>query len=98
MSRQLQLVQKNALHLNKLIQQVIGFDHLDASLNNTLILSQLEIVEFCKGIFSVYEDGFRQKRQKVEFISDVESLNIDADVVKLESVVNNLLSNSYNFV
>lgn len=97
LARQLQLVQKNALHLNKLIQQVIGFDHLDASLNNTLILSQLEIVEFCKGIFSVYEDGFRQKRQTVEFISDVESLNIDADVVKLESVVNNLLSNAMKY-
>ncbi|MDP4225114.1 MAG: two-component regulator propeller domain-containing protein, partial [Bacteroidota bacterium] len=97
LKKQLNLVRKNALHLNSLIQQVIGFERLDGSPANTLILSQVEFVEFCRGIFSIYQDAFRTKNIQANFIPKVKILNLNIDVVKFESIINNLLSNACKY-
>jgi signal transduction histidine kinase/ligand-binding sensor domain-containing protein/CheY-like chemotaxis protein/AraC-like DNA-binding protein len=95
--KQLKLIQKNALHLNSLIQQVIGFERQDGDISGTLILSHIEFVEFCKGIFSVYDEGLRLKNIDAVFKTDIQQLNLDVDVVKMESVLNNLLSNALKY-
>jgi len=97
LKKQLSLIQQNALRLNALIQQIIGFERIDSSTRNNLIFSHIEFVEFVGGIFSVYEDAFRAKNLKATFHSNVENLLVDMDVLKIESVLNNLISNAIKF-
>lgn len=97
LKKQLSLIQQNALRLNALIQQVIGFERIDGSTRNNLIFSHIDFIEFAQGLFSVYEDTFRTKGLKATFNSNVESLLVDIDVLKMESVLNNLISNAIKF-
>ena len=97
LKKQLSLIQQNALRLNALIQQVIGFERSDDSIKKSLILSHVEFIEFAKGIFSVYEEAFRAKNIQSGFISNSESLLVNIDVLKIESVLNNLISNALKF-
>jgi len=97
LKKQLSLIQQNALRLNALIQQVIGFERLDDSSKNSLIFSHVEFKEFTEGIFSVYEEAFLSKNLKANFKSNVESLLVNIDVLKIESVLNNLISNALKF-
>lgn len=97
LKKQLSLIQQNALYLNALIQQLIGFERSDNGARTSLILSQMEFVEFAEGIFSVYEDAFKAKHLHVSFKSDVDNLIVNVDVLKMESILNNLISNAIKF-
>lgn len=95
--KQLGLIQQNALRLNGLIQQVIGFERVDDSVNKNMILSPVEFIEFTAGIFTVYESAFQAKGLEANFKSNVENLLVNIDVLKMESVLNNLISNALKF-
>ena len=95
--KQFSLIQQNALRLNALIQQVIGFERTDNATKTSLILSQVEFIEFAGSIFSVYEEAFRVKNLRASFKTDIERLLVNIDVLKMESVLNNLISNSLKF-
>jgi signal transduction histidine kinase/ligand-binding sensor domain-containing protein/DNA-binding response OmpR family regulator len=97
LKKQLNAIQQNAFRLNTLIQQVIGFERFDGSSNSMLIPSQVEFIEFAKGIFSVYEEAFRTKHLTSDFVTDEDWVLVNMDVLKMESVLNNLISNAYKF-
>ena len=97
LKKQLTLIQQNALRLNALIQQVISFERFDGSMNNTLIVSQVEFIEFARGIFSVYEEAFSRKNLTASFIVEMDTVLVTVDVLKMESVLNNLISNAIKF-
>lgn len=97
LKKQLSLVQQNAIRLNALIQQVIGFERFDGSASNSLILSHIEFVEFAKGIFSIYEEAFREKEINSQFFTDSEEIFVEMDVLKMESILNNIISNAYKY-
>ncbi|MFA5046570.1 MAG: two-component regulator propeller domain-containing protein, partial [Paludibacter sp.] len=97
LKKQLNQIQQNALRLNALIQQVISFERFDGSMNNTLIISQVEFIEFARGIFSVYEEAFSRKNLTASFITEMEAVLVTVDVLKMESVLNNLISNALKF-
>ncbi len=97
LKKQLDLIQQNALRLNALIQQVIGFERFDGSADSTLILSQVEFIEFARGVFSVFEDAFTAKRLNARFLPEMESFWVKIDVVKMESVLNNVISNACKY-
>lgn len=97
LKKQLELIQQNALRLNGLIQQVIGFERVDESVSKNKILSHVEFIEFTAGIFSVYENAFQAKGIDASFKTNVENLLVNIDVLKMESVLNNLISNSLKF-
>jgi signal transduction histidine kinase/DNA-binding response OmpR family regulator/ligand-binding sensor domain-containing protein len=94
----LQTIQKNVMKLNALIVQIINFkDTTSQSSNNTL--SRLEAVEFVRSIISIYQETCQSKGLSIEFKTELEkeSVYINADPLKLESIINNLLSNAYKF-
>ncbi|HEY5592541.1 MAG TPA: two-component regulator propeller domain-containing protein [Paludibacter sp.] len=97
LKKQLSLIQQNALRLNALIQQVIGFERFDGSVNANLILSHVEFIEFVRSIFSVYDEAFKSKKLTAEFITGLDAVLVNIDVLKMESVLNNLISNAYKF-
>lgn len=92
--KQLEIVQKSALKLNSLIRQIIDFNRSDDT-NSGLILSKVEFVEFAHSLFLVYEENYRNLT--FSFTSDKDKIYINIDVLKVEAVLNNLLSNACKY-
>jgi signal transduction histidine kinase/AraC-like DNA-binding protein len=94
--KQLETVQRNALKLNSLIRQVLDFNKTDENLSSNIILSKVEFVEFAKSLFSVYEDTYKENLV-FSFSSNKDSIYLTVDVLKIESVLNNLVSNACKY-
>lgn len=93
--RNLETVYDNAVRLNNMIHRTLELQHLEDNDENLLILSTFDVVEFCKGVFEVFKENNAQK--KFIFHSECPQLLIEADAVKFESVITNLLSNACKY-
>lgn len=95
LSRRLDTVYNAALRLNTLIHRTVELNRLETGEDNMLILSRIEAVEFCRSIVDNYIEAFPDKH--FVFTSSAPEAYIEADAVKLESVLNNLLSNACKY-
>lgn len=93
--KSLETVYDNAVRLNNMIHRTLELQHLEDNDENLLILSTFDVVEFCKGVFEVFKENNSQK--KFIFHSSCPQLLIEADAVKFESVITNLLSNACKY-
>lgn len=91
----LQGVYDNAVKLNNMIHRTLELQRLEDSGEDLLILSKLDVVEFCRGVFDVFKDN--NPNRKFLFHSSCDQLVIEADAVKLESILTNLLSNACKY-
>lgn len=93
--KNLQTVYDNAVKINNMIQKSIELQNLEDAEESILIMSRIEVVEFCKSIF----EDFKENNPSRIFIfhSDSKDVFIEADVVKFESVITNLLSNACKY-
>ena len=91
----LDLIYNNAIKLNNLIHRTLELKQIDSSNENLLILSTFDIVEFCKSIFNAFKTNNVAK--KFVFHTEISQAFIEADVVKMESVISNLLSNACKY-
>lgn len=91
----LESVYDNAVRLNNMIHRTIELNHLDDDEEDMLILSTFDAVEFCKGVFETFEESHPEKR--FIFHTECQQLLIEADAVKFESVITNLLSNACKY-
>lgn len=91
----LETVYDNAVRLNNMIHRTLELQHLEDTEEDLLILSIFDVVEFCKGVFEV----FRENNPHKNFIFHTSSsqILIEADAVKFESVITNLLSNACKY-
>lgn len=92
----LQTVQQNTMRLSTLVHQIIDLRNTDI-LHNELFLSKLEIVEFIRTISNMFTETCERKGITLHFHSNVEQLYLQADILKMESIINNLLSNACKF-
>lgn len=93
--KSLETVYDNAMRLNTMIHRTLELQHIEDNNENLLILSTFDAVEFCKGVFEVFKENNAQK--KFIFHSSCPRLFIEADAVKFESVITNLLSNACKY-
>lgn len=93
--RNLETVYDNAVRLNNMIHRTLELQHMEDNDENLLILSTFDVVDFCKGVFEVFKENNSQK--KFIFHSECPQLLIEADAVKFESVITNLLSNACKY-
>lgn len=93
------MMQQNAMKLNSLVQQAIDFYRDNSQIPIGLILSYVELVEFAKCILSTHEENMRVKGAKRDFFfnSNTDKLYVNVDVLKIESILNNLLSNACKY-
>lgn len=91
----LEIVYDNAVRLNNMIHRTLELQHLEDDDNDLLILSTIDAVEFCKGVFEVFKENNPQKN--FVFHASFLQLLIEADAVKFESVITNLLSNACKY-
>lgn len=93
--RNLETVYDNAVRLNNMIHRTLELQQLEDKDENLLILSVFDVVEFCKGVFEVFKENNPQKN--FIFHSSNSQILIEADAVKFESVITNLLSNACKY-
>lgn len=93
--RTLQTVYDNAVRLNNMIHRTLELQRLEDADDSLMILSTFDAVEFCRSVFDVFRENNPQK--KFVFHSSCRKLVIEADAVKFESVITNLLSNACKY-
>lgn len=91
----LETVYDNAVRLNNMIHRTLELQHLEDTDENLLIISIFDVVDFCKGVFEVFKENHPQK--KFIFHTSCPQILIEADAVKFESVITNLLSNACKY-
>ncbi len=97
--KELEQVQRNALKLNALIHQGLDIDRIDNGTNTMLIWSQVELVSFARGVFGLYAEDVRSKERNLtfRFHANQEKLYVQMDAIKLESMLDNLISNAVKY-
>lgn len=93
--KNLETIYSNAVRLNNMIHRTLELQHLEDSDENLLILSVFDVVDFCKGVFEAFKENNPQKN--FIFHASSQKLFIEADAVKFESVITNLLSNACKY-
>ena len=91
--RDLNIIQHNAFRLNSLISQILEFNRMDNG-NNSLSPIVVDFVPFAGSVFSFFCEI---KDFKFSFYTNYQSCDISIDVLKMESVLNNILSNACKF-
>lgn len=86
---------RNAVRLNTLIHQTVELNRADESADAILIYSRIDAVSFCRDIIEAY----RVSAPEHNFVFDTrqERLDVRIDVVKLESLLNNLIMNAIKY-
>lgn len=93
--KSLEGIYENAVKLNTMIHRTLEVNRLDDEERNGLIISTFDVVDFCKNIFDAFKESHPQKQ--FVFYSSLPQLIIDADIVKFESIITNLLSNACKY-
>lgn len=93
--KNLETIYENAVRLNNMIHRTLELQHIEDSDENLLILSIFDVVDFCKNVFEVFKENHQQK--KFVFHTSCPQIFIEADTVKFESVITNLLSNACKY-
>lgn len=93
--KSLESVYDNAVRLNNMIHRTLELRHIEDDDENLLILSVFDVVEFCRGIIEVFKENNPQK--VFLFHTSASRIQIEADAVKFESIITNLLSNACKY-
>ncbi|TNF40374.1 MAG: response regulator, partial [Bacteroidetes bacterium] len=92
----LQLMQRNAKNLDKLISQLLDFRKLQSG-NLKLNLTEADIVGFIRTIVNSFNDYAGERGIALKFNTLKKGLNAVFDADKIEKILNNLISNSFKF-
>lgn len=93
----LEMIHQNAMKLNALVQQAIDFYRDDYETPIGLVCSRVELVEFAQSILSSYEANMKERQIDFVFNSNLDKIFVDVDVLKIESIISNLLSNACKY-
>ncbi len=92
----IRVMQRNARQLLKLINQILDLSRLDAG-KMPLNMHKGDFVPFVKGLVMGYQSLAETKNIRLDYVVNEKKLITHFDPEKLESVINNLLSNSFKF-
>jgi signal transduction histidine kinase/ligand-binding sensor domain-containing protein/DNA-binding response OmpR family regulator len=92
----LELMQKNAKQLHKLINQLLDYRKIEAG-KLKLELSKGDIVGFVRELVNSFSDFAKDKGVKIKFNTVNNQLHVLFDADKMEKILNNLLSNALKF-
>jgi signal transduction histidine kinase/ligand-binding sensor domain-containing protein/DNA-binding response OmpR family regulator len=94
--KQFNLIQRNALRLQRLINQLLDLSRLEAG-KLTLNAQKTDIIKFTRNITAAFESHAEQRNIQLHFKTDLKAQDIFLDVDKYEKIISNLLSNAFKF-
>ena len=95
MRHTLDVIHKNAVRINEMVHKTVEIDRVDLETEAPVIRSRVDVTEFCRSIFDSYAEAWPSVH--FVFTADNEPLTAEWDVVKMESVFNNLISNACKY-
>lgn len=95
MRHTLDVIHKNAVRINEMVHKTVEIDRVDLETEAPIIRSRVDVTEFCRSIFDSYTEAWPSVH--FVFTADNEPLTAEWDVVKMESVFNNLISNACKY-
>jgi len=95
---QLAIVEKNALRLNTLIKKILDFKRLEYESEDTLMPARIDLVALLRGSMANFAANAAQRGIQMSLQSATDSMPMDVDVIKIESVMANLISNALRHV
>jgi signal transduction histidine kinase/ligand-binding sensor domain-containing protein/CheY-like chemotaxis protein/AraC-like DNA-binding protein len=93
---QLAHVRQNALKMGSLIHQMMEASRQEFE-GFGLIVSKTDVVAFVRSVVSAFEKPLGARSIRISVESELPSFFIEADVLKLEVILNNILSNASKF-
>jgi signal transduction histidine kinase/DNA-binding response OmpR family regulator len=93
---QLKMALNNTNKLKDLVNQILDLQKLD-EYQLGLDFSDFEIIDFCREISSSFEEYCYQSNCQLIFKSNVGKAVVKFDSGRLQSIINNLLSNAFKF-
>lgn len=91
----LQLVQDNAMKISSLIHHTIDYYNEAKGVAASLMTTEVEFVDFARSIFDSWRDNYPD--HEFIFSSSQDRIPVEVDIVKMETVLNNLLSNACKY-
>jgi signal transduction histidine kinase/DNA-binding response OmpR family regulator len=92
----LQLIQKNANRLLRLVNQLLDMRKVDAG-KMELELGKYDLVAFIKDIVGDFKVKAKQKQIDLQFISPFKDMPFSFDAEKLDKVLFNIISNAFKY-
>lgn len=96
--QKLEGVYKNALKLDMLIHKVLNFKQIEHDNEDTLIRSNIELHSFLERVLKNYSAIFEEKKIQPNLTTDEKQIWMNLDMIKMESVFTNLLTNAIKFI
>jgi signal transduction histidine kinase/DNA-binding response OmpR family regulator len=90
------LIEKNARRLLWLNNQLLDFRQIESK-SMKMNISEFDIVEFTRNIYWLFTDKAERKNIDYSFEPKVETLVVQMDLRKIETILFNLLSNAFKF-
>lgn len=96
--KSLKAIHTNSLRLNNLIYKILDFKRMEYESEDTLIRSHVEICSLLRSCIQTFTAETEQRHIEILFNPTVDPLWLNVDMLKLESVFVNLISNALKFV
>ena len=93
--KSLQMIHDNAMKINSLVRMSLDYYNDQASQSDDIVKSPLEVIGFARQIFQAFEDSF--PKLDFHFHADEEKLLLDLDVIKMEAILTNIISNACKY-
>lgn len=94
---EMEVANRNSNRLLQLINQIIDLRKLEKG-KGKLNISRIDIIDFTKELQKGFSIETKAREINFLFESDYSSLEIEADLEKLDTILYNLLSNAYKYV
>ena len=92
----LQMVSKNSRRLLSLVNQLMDIRKIE-NRSLTLNLQPIELITFCREQYDLFIDFSLNRKIHFNFEAPVQHIQLTTDPEKLESIIQNLLSNAFKF-
>lgn len=91
-------IYQNSLRLNTLIGKVLDFKRMEYDSENLLLRSHVDLPALLKSDLRTFEGTLHEKGIRLDYDSDIDTLWLNLDRLKIESCLLNLLSNAIKYV
>ncbi len=95
--RSLDVVLDSARQLSQMINKALTFARVDNNIESEMNMQNVELVEFARDVFAMHRESPYAQGLELIFNSSEEQVFVEADAVKLESVINNLVQNACKY-
>lgn len=93
----LKSIQNNASRLNDLIHHILDFKQLEAEGETQILSSYIDLCSLISGCISEFETSAKERNISMLFQPTETSVLMDVDVVKIQMVMRNILSNALKY-